>query len=834
MGRDVCALSEYLESCVCPKSEVNTVCRDGQCCEPPGSALQHALKHGTLDIIRLLLLYGADVQAPSQVLLHILWKVYNEGCANIGRLEESPENSPPLASNVILSLLMSTVDLAATDAEGNTPLHILLRCPMDSLFDMIVETMLLKGANVDAVNVHGDTPLHTFLSASERWFRDGKVANRPSIVRCLLKHGANANAKTKSGDAPLHLVVRYCEEDAMELVRSLTEYGADVNAKTKSGDLIAANRTAFEMIMSRTELIEQDTKLPPFSSLFCDIYRVTSVQATKNSMSSGFHAVAGSFAGLAIQEKGPTLPMQLKASKDSRSQIEYYCQLDVDSPPFAKRLSGIVCTIGPASNKVDTLSTMIGAGMNIARLNFSHGTHEYHAGTIANVREANKLFNERFKRDFLVGIALDTKGPEIRTGLLEGGASAEVELKVGDTIRITTDEAYADKCTGQMLYVDYANITSVVRPGNLIYIDDGLISVRARQVTSNYIDGAVENGGLLGSKKGVNLPGVPVDLPAVSEKDQQDLLFGVKQGVDMVFASFIRDGQGVRDIRKLLNEAGGSKIMIISKIENQQGIHNIDEIIKESDGIMVARGDMGIEIPPQKVFVAQKMIIAKCNREGKPVICATQMLESMVHKPRPTRAEVSDVANAIMDGADCIMLSGETAKGDFPVVCVSTMADIAREAEAVLWNRNVFVEITNMTEEPQDSTHAVSMAAVKASYTCMASAIIVITTSGRSAHLASKYKPRCPIIAVTRFEQTARQCHLWRGVIPCHYQQERVDDWIADVDKRVRHGIEVGKKGGFVNVGDAVVVVTGWRKGSGFTNTMRIFYVDDQNLFLTV
>merc|ERR1712183_545548 len=524
------------------------------------------------------------------------------------------------------------------------------------------------------------------------------------------------------------------------------------------------------------------------------------------------------------------IPAGQKKARECSTNIEYVSNLNMYSTANKMRLSGVVCTIGPVSRSPEVLLELIENGMNVARMNFSHGSHEYHAQTMENCRTAAKMYKEKHGVDPNLAIALDTKGPEIRTGLLEGDdGRKELTLKAGATIKVTTDDEFKEKCTADVLWLDYKNITKVMVPGKRLFIDDGLISIVCKEVGDDFFIGTIENDGNLGSKKGCNLPGTDTDLPAVSEKDKSDLLLGVEQGVDMVFASFIRNAAGVKEIRDVLGEKG-KNIWIIPKIENQQGIKNLTEIIACSEGLMVARGDMGIEIPTEKVFIAQKAMIAECNRAGKPVICATQMLESMVKKPRPTRAEASDVANAVLDGSDCVMLSGETAKGDFPIICVKTMAKIAKEAEACMWNERIFEDMmrteTGGKGKGFDNTATTAISAVLASYKCQASAIVVLTTSGVTSHMVSKYKPHCPILSVTRFDRVARQMQLYRGCIPLMYEKERAGDWMKDVDERVQYAIDFGKRSNFISAGDSVIVITGWRQGSGSSNTVRILAVE--------
>lgn len=380
-------------------------------------------------------------------------------------------------------------------------------------------------------------------------------------------------------------------------------------------------------------------------------------------------------------------------------------------------------------------------------------------------------------------------------------------------------------------YVDYKNITKVIEKGRIIYVDDGVLAFEVLEIVDDKtLKCRTINNGKISSKKGVNLPGTDVDLPALSEKDKADLRFGVKNGVDMVFASFIRSGADILAIRECLGE-DGKDIQIIAKVENQQGVNNFDDILKETDGVMVARGDLGIEIPPAQVFIAQKMMITKCNIAGKPAICATQMLESMTYNPRPTRAEVSDVGNAVLDGADCVMLSGETAKGNYPKEAVSMMHETCLLAEVAIPYVTAFDELRRLMLPPVPTPETCAMAAVSASLEQNAGAILVLTTSGSSARLISKYRPVCPIIMVTRNGRAARYSHLYRGVWPFHYDEEKPDfktvPWQEDVDKRLKWGIGNAMKLGILSKGDAVVCVQGWRGGMGNTNTIRIVPADD-------
>ncbi|KAI9168199.1 Pyruvate kinase [Blastocladiella emersonii ATCC 22665] len=506
------------------------------------------------------------------------------------------------------------------------------------------------------------------------------------------------------------------------------------------------------------------------------------------------------------------------------SKLEWVSKMDIAIDPVAVRKTSIVATIGPNTNSVEMMCKLRKAGMNIVRLNFSHGSHEYHASVIKNARDSFESLPGR-----PVAIALDTKGPEIRTGLVKD--DGKVTYKVGQVITITNADAYKEAVDESTLYVDYPSLTKSLVPGRHIYVEDGNITFEVLEIVDAHsLKAKALNTHTLTSRKNVNLPGTDVDLPAVSAKDKLDLQFAVEQDLDMVFASFIRRAEDVREIRRVLGP-NGKHIKIISKIENLQGVRNFDEILAETDGVMVARGDLGMEIPLEKVFVAQKMMIAKCNIMGKPVICATQMLESMTSNPRPTRAEASDVANAVLDGADCVMLSGETAKGAYPIEAVETMHRICREAESVVCHPPTFLELRSLSRKPWSNTETIAASAVMGTQEQDIAAIFVLTTSGDSARLLSKYRPKVPIIAVTRNERAARAIHLYRGCYPMvvdDVPKVTVSDpkdlvkWQSNVDTRIRWAVERAVHMGLIPSQCTFMAIQGWRGGSGKTNTLRV------------
>lgn len=472
------------------------------------------------------------------------------------------------------------------------------------------------------------------------------------------------------------------------------------------------------------------------------------------------------------------------------------------------RRTKIVCTIGPASDDINVIKELIQAGMNVARLNFSHGTREEHGRRIASIRRAAAETGEN------IAVILDTEGPEIRLGYFE---KEPVYLKEGGTVVLTTRAVKGDE---NYIPVNYPGLTKDVGKGDRILISDGLIELQVLSVAETEISCRVVNGGELTSQKGVNIPGVAVKLPSVTDKDIRDIKFGIEREVDFIACSFVRKPSDILAVREMIEEAGADTD-IIAKIESRQAVQNLDDIIKVSDGVMVARGDLGVEIHVEEVPLLQKEIIEKCNMAGIPVITATQMLESMIANPRPTRAEASDVANAIFDGTDAIMLSGETAAGKYPVEAVETMARIAERAEAALRYGDMLVKKKDLFPEIT-VTDAISYATCTTAQRLGATAIITSTESGNTARMVSKYRPKAAIVAVTPHMRVLRKLALVWGVQPLLVGTRR------NTDEMMATAVEAALNAGIVKGGDLVVITAGVPIGvRGTTNLIRVHTIGE-------
>ena len=470
----------------------------------------------------------------------------------------------------------------------------------------------------------------------------------------------------------------------------------------------------------------------------------------------------------------------------------------------------IVCTMGPNTDNREIMKELALNGMDVARFNFSHGDHAEHRHRL------EILESVREELGIPIASLLDTKGPEIRTGKLKDGK--KVTLKEGDLYTLTTEEIVGDETRG---YINYAGLAEDVKPGDRILIDDGLIELHVREVNGTDIVCRIENGGELGEKKGVNVPGVRVKLPALTDKDKEDIRFGVDAGFDFVAASFVRNADAIREIREILDEKG-SAMQIIAKIENEEGIENIDSIIEASDGIMVARGDMGVEIPAEKVPHIQKMIIRKCNLACKVVITATQMLDSMIRNPRPTRAEVSDVANAVYEGTDAVMLSGETAMGSYPIEAVRMMSQIAEESEKYL--DYMFYQRRKVSAENlRNISNTVCYSSVATASDLEAPVIVAPSVSGFTTRMLSKWRPKALIAGLSPSMTAVRQMQLYWGVKPFHAKRAESTDALLFAS------VELLKEKGIVKEGEIVVATAG-----GVTRANRHEPVADTNIMRVI
>ena len=475
------------------------------------------------------------------------------------------------------------------------------------------------------------------------------------------------------------------------------------------------------------------------------------------------------------------------------------------------RRTKIVCTMGPNENDYELL-LKLAKTMDVARFNFSHGNHEEHLGRLEMLRKARKEVGRP------IAALLDTKGPEIRTGVLEGGN--KITLQEGDEITLTTEEVVGTK---QKIYINYDHLHEDVKPGNVILIDDGLIGLEVLSVNGQEIHCKVTNGGELGERKGVNVPNVPIQLPSITEKDIEDIRFGISEEFDFIAASFVRSADAIRQIRALLDEAG-SQMKIIAKIESQEGLDNLDSIIDEADGIMVARGDLGVEVEARRLPHLQKEIIEKCNFHGKLVITATQMLDSMIRNPRPTRAEVTDVANAVENGTDAVMLSGETANGKYPVEAAETMASIVEYSEQFLDYKQFKTRLVERTVY-ESIGNAVCAASVTTAHELHAKAIVAPTLTGITASMIAKYRPRTNIFALSPSQVTTRQMMLYWGVTPVWARRAETTDELFE------SSLEELKSMGYVDSGDLCIITAGVlnrllkQQVANSTNIMRVMVV---------
>ncbi|XP_022746741.1 pyruvate kinase, cytosolic isozyme-like [Durio zibethinus] len=472
----------------------------------------------------------------------------------------------------------------------------------------------------------------------------------------------------------------------------------------------------------------------------------------------------------------------------------------------------IVCTLGPASRSVEMIERLLRAGMNVARFNFSHGSHAYHQETLDNLRTA------MINTGILCAVMLDTKGPEIRTGFLKDGKP--IKLTQGKKITITTD--YSRKGDENVICMSYKKLAEDLKPGSVILCSDGTITltVLACDKELGLVHCRCENSAVLGERKNVNLPGVVVDLPTLTEKDKEDILqWGVPNKIDMIALSFVRKGSDLEEVRKLLGEHG-KNILLMSKVENQEGVANFDDILANSDAFMVARGDLGMEIPIEKIFLAQKLMIIRANLQGKPVVTATQMLESMIKSPRPTRAEATDVANAVLDGTDCVMLSGETAAGSYPDLAVQTMARICMEAENFISYGDLFKRITETAPMPMSPLESLASSAVRTANCIKASLILVLTKGGATAKLVSKYRPSMPILSMIIPEITtdslewscsdeapARHCLIFRGLIPVLSSGSAKASYTESTEETTKFALQYAKENGLCRPGDSIVAL---------------------------
>ncbi|XP_049870336.1 pyruvate kinase-like [Pectinophora gossypiella] len=517
------------------------------------------------------------------------------------------------------------------------------------------------------------------------------------------------------------------------------------------------------------------------------------------------------------------LPGQQLASAHAYTPLDHVLSLDIKSPAGCLRMTSIIATMGKSTYDIDIMVKMMAAGMNIAVLNMSFGSREENVETIKMLRQAVKQYSTLMGRHYPLAVAVRLTGRKIRTGRIAETYGDEVELKVGEVVRLTTDETYRDRCSMYTVYIDFMLFADQLKKRDLVLLDNETIMLQVEVISTTTLTCKIERGGMLGSYKDVFVPNVVFEMPNFSEKDKLDIAMAVHLQVDLIIASFVNSRATIEELKQILGEKG-KKIGIIANIMTIEGYRNFDDILNIADGVMITRQELGSDISPKKLVIAQKNMIARANRANVPIMVCAHLLSSMRFQQIALRAELLDIANCILDGVDGLVLSAETAVGNYPVETVSCLNLACKEAEACVWTKQLFYDLIDKTPLPCDQATGAALAAVLAAQRAIAAAIVVVTTTGQSAHIVAKYRPRCPVIAITRYAIIARQMHMWRGILPLHYETTPDPDWQVDIEKRVAFASKWGMDRGFIRVGDPIVIVSGWQHGSGFTNTMRIIY----------
>ncbi|XP_028171716.1 pyruvate kinase-like [Ostrinia furnacalis] len=517
------------------------------------------------------------------------------------------------------------------------------------------------------------------------------------------------------------------------------------------------------------------------------------------------------------------LPGQQLPATNAFTPLDHLLNLDIKAPPGCQRLTPIIATMGKSTNELEVMEKMMAAGMNIALINMSFGSREENVDTIKMLRQAAKNFSVNMGRNYPLAIAVQLAGRKIRTGRIADSYGESVELKTGEVVRLTTDETYRERCSTYTVYVDFMYFADQMNKNDLVLLDNETIMLKVEMISATTLTCKIERGGFLGSYKDVFVPNVVFDMPNFTDRDKLDVEMAIKNQVDILIASFVNSASAVTELKGILGEKG-KKIAIIANIQTIEGFNNFDQILTVANGIIITRQELGSDITPKKLVIAQKNMIARANKNNIPVCISAHLLSSMRYKKIPLRSELLDIANCILDGADALILTAETAVGQYPVDTVACLASACKEAEACVWTKQLYHDLIEKTPLPCDQATGAALAAVLAAQRVIAAAIVVVTTTGKSAQLVAKYRPRCPIISVTRYAPIARQMHMWRGIIPLVYEDSPDVDWQNDLEKRVNFCTKWAMGLGFIRVGDPLVVVSGWRQGSGFTNTMRIVY----------